>query len=62
MLHAFPKDEDSDWYSKTDTTQISKQERSPGFENAQCETSAYEYPGLIVNLRKNMSSVKCEAR
>ncbi len=35
---------------------------NPGFRNVQCETSVNEYPGLTVNPRYSMSSVKRDYR
>ncbi len=35
---------------------------NPGFRNVQCERSVNEYPGLKVNPRYSMSSVKHDYR
>ncbi len=32
-----------------DTVKYANNNSNPGFKNVQCDTSAYEWPGLIVN-------------
>ncbi len=44
--------------SDSDTRKYANKNVNPGFGNVQCETSVNEYPGLTVNPRYSMSSVK----